>query len=216
MKIHIPFSGFYGTVHGDNLDECIHQFFRNEAGGDSNDGLVHRAQECCFQHFFVEYSRRYTESFSTEFGLSTLNFLALQSPREYNFITDRIVCDIGGMELMQIRKNVEPRALAAYVKERLAPANGFLPFYSDDVADWPDDVVNWDIGQIYLLMEVFAGWHFDLDGYEEYDLMEDSLDDMTEWAGECIPEIHRLCKIGDYVYKRSLRSTKKLVDSVCE
>lgn len=107
-----------------------------------------------------------------------LDFDSVDSPREYNFVSDACAVRIGAADLRRVRQYAEtiachadhetielsPEGLseedradgyytfADYVAERMRPRDGFSPFYSNDVRNW-GPVREWSCAQIELLFD---------------------------------------------------------------
>jgi hypothetical protein len=89
----IPFSGFYGSLHSSLLDDAETQLFSDDQGT-VHDTLQERFYRACdYRHVHTQYAKAYAQAFAEKLELP-LTFESLQSPREYNFTTDRIFCNI--------------------------------------------------------------------------------------------------------------------------
>ena len=209
LEIIIPFSGFYYSIHDDAINSEIERIFSDyETGCDVNNGLVDRAHmDGNFRHFFVEYAKAYVEAFADEFEIPSLKFKELDSPREYNFTTDKIVCEIDIRDVRRIMADIDKKELENRVKERFTSYDGFISFYSNDVNDWPSEVSDWDCNQLRTLLEVYAGATNEFDQWAEFNLMDDCSGNgyVTQWLEESIPSIERLYKIHDYLQERESR-----------
>lgn len=207
----IPFSGFYESLHDAALDDAMRNMFSDrETGCTLNEGLFWRAYDSCRWHeVMTDYAKEYAAQFAREFELSTMRFESLQSPKEYNFTTDRIFCEIDLEEAVWIRALVPDEILSAVAAEQFTSRDGFISFYSPNVADW-GDMEDWDHNQLGVLMVALVR-HVkgdDMDEWREVDLMEDVrcngyLDDMI-----CahIPEINRYLTLWDYLNNRLERA----------
>ena len=82
-------------------------------------------------------------------------FESLESPREYNFSTDRIFVDIPADEVRRMLAAVDPETLAQVAKDRHTTRSGFISFYSPWVGDW-GPVDDWDCNQIGTLVIAFV------------------------------------------------------------
>lgn len=201
----IPFAGFYYSVHDSELDCALEQMFSNYETGDAIDGLVSHASDACdWSQVFKEYAQEYTENFGKEFGIHTLKFESLESPKYYNFSTDRIFAHVDYEELQRIYNEVDKDELAIAIKDKFTSRSGFISFYANSIEEW-GPFEDWDFNQYGTLIEVFVG---ELDGYKEIDLMENArgnggLDNMISSA---IKDVGRLYKICDYLNKREKRN----------
>ena len=202
----IPFSGFYESLHDSAIDNAIKQEFSDD-NGNENAELSYRALDSAdFGTIRNEYAKEYTKGFSHEFGIKSLGFESLKSPREYNFTTDRIFCYIDYSELCGIVKTFDLAEFSAYVRERFTSRDGFISYYSADLADW-GRIESWDHNQCGTALEFYAmqenGGEFDQ--WAEYAIMEDSLCNgfLSELVWKNCPEMPRLYRVFEYLNKRA-------------
>lgn len=151
-EIRIPFSGFYNSWHDAALDDALEQAFSDDSGTldqDAHDAAFDRIN---WQSVHRAYVAEYARVLSNECAMPGLTFNRLVSPREYNFFTDEIICDLPADTLADIYQRSDKPALAALVAERLEARSGFIPFYSDDLEQW-GPFTEWEAPQIDLLIE---------------------------------------------------------------
>lgn len=167
VEIRIPFSGFYCSTHDAMLDDALENLFRDDFG-DTNDAEFDAAQSRINWHrVFIRYAEAYAEALGDDCNLTGLTFNRLVSPREYNFATDEIVCNIPADRLATIYADCDKLALAALVSERLRQRDGFIPFYSDDLSEW-GDFAEWEAPQIDLMIEAYCNEHCDAEWRDCY------------------------------------------------
>lgn len=198
VKIELPFSGFYESIHDKEIDdaiECSFQIgdFRN-ASEDEEYGMSDEKEQLIFDSIYAadvdwgairkEYCENFVEAFGEEFGL-TLTFDEMTSPREYNFSTDRIFCKVPREEIDKIRKEVEQhKDYPEYIREKFTSRDGFWSYYESDCKDeqWTRETL--DECQYRVIIEFWLdnicdsmgseGWHM-----EEYYLTNDF--EMSNW-----------------------------------
>jgi hypothetical protein len=206
----IPFAGFYESTHNVLLDDALEQMFSDRGTGcQINDDLVNYAQDAIdWRKVFIDYAKDYLENFDLWLGLD-LEITALESPREYNFVSDRIIATIPEASLLKAYTKVDKGVLIDVAKRRHTSYDGFYSFYNPDVSVW-GSVTEWDLNQIGTLLQALAedtvGGEFD--GWQQYDLMEQSmgngvLDEIICRNGG--PKLERLLKIRDYLEDRKER-----------
>lgn len=207
----IPFSGFYESIHDSEIDRALEQEF-SDSSGNANDGLVSRAFDWVnWRAVHVAYAKAYAEQFSEEFEILGLEFESLQSPREYNFTTDRVFVNIPDSEVIRILAETPRTTLDAVAAEWFTSRSGFSSFYSPDVDGW-GDLATWDHNQLGALVAAYVlhrreGERFDM--WAEYSLCEDfgSNGDLSNWLfTDCKPELLRIAKVGDYLRQREDRA----------
>lgn len=206
----VPFSGFYGTLHEDNLDRALAQMVEDHNG----DPLEFRQfedlwQTVSWQDARTEYAREYVDALNDEFNLA-IEFESLESPREYNFATDRIFVQIGRQEITRIALATRLSALDARIIDKFTSRSGFASFYPNRLKDWPESLADWDHNQIGTLLETYIHLeHGEFDQWAEHDLMESAqcngVFDSILW-GEMSPEGHRLANLAGYLRDREMRS----------
>lgn len=182
MKTTIPFDGFYQSLHDLELDEALRQMFEgrddiiNEAHNRCQWGLVH-----------ASYAKAYAEALADEFDIE-LTFDKIISPKEYNFETDRIVCDIAVTEVYLLREMTSEHPFRTLARERFTSRPGFISFYSPNVDDW-GPIESWDQNQVGTLLEAHINEQRDGDDLVEVELMESARCNgrIEEWITSAIP-----------------------------
>ena len=206
MLATIPFSGFYESLHSSAIDDSINQEFSDDYGMVNYD-LAYRAWESADWHEVHNvYAKEYASNFGHEFGIKSLAFESLQCPKEYNFITDRIFCNIDYAELCGIIKTFDLKAFADYVRERFTSRDGFISFYPAELSEW-GKVETWDHNQCGTALEFYAmqqnGGEFDQ--WAEYSIMENAISGgfLLEIVWKNCPAMPRLCRVFEYLTKRA-------------
>lgn len=209
----IPFSGFYHSMHDHSLDYALEQMFSDDRG-DPNEGLTSRAWDLVKWGMTHElYARAYVENFASEFEVP-MTFDELNSPREYNFVTDRIFVEVSVKDVRRVYDEivkVRRLDLVLMAKEMFTSRSGFSSFYSPDIESW-GEVESWDHNQLLCLFQTLVGEDFD--SWKQHELMEYEMcnggfDRMLEKAMCTTPEdeakAQRLWKISHYLCQREER-----------
>lgn len=153
----IPFTGFYETSHSAALDDCVEQFFQYDDHGNSNipdDMHFSTNYHSWFIAYATNYADAFNEFFKDEIGIDLgLEFESLESPKEYNFTTDRIFCHIGAEALQRLYDKVTTESLSKRVEARFTSRDGFASFYPSSLAAWPGNVMEYDHNQVDTLIE---------------------------------------------------------------
>lgn len=194
MKTTIPFTGFYCSEHDAALDDALEQMF------DDNADLMYRAHNVVnWAWVHNQYAREYVKAWASANDVNSLTFCELVSPREYNFSTDVIACEIPIEEVRRIRKRVGERRLQEVATELFTSRPGFHSFYSPYLADW-GPLEKWDHNQVGALMKALP----------EEASMEDAQCNgrLEEWLIQHNPKIERLLKVHDYLTARKERGIK--------
>lgn len=209
----IPFSGFYNSVHGAELDDALNQMF-SDGRGNPNENLVGRAFNLVnWVGAHTLYAEEYAVNFAAEFELPSMIFDDLNSPREYNFVTDRIFVNVSIEDVRSAFERVTPLTLTDKAEEMFTSRSGFISFYTPDWTSW-GQVEEWDHNQLFCLFTALAEDHFgeEFDSWKECGLMENDrgngvIDRILEEA-MCVDhkeEVTRLWNISDYLRQREER-----------
>lgn len=204
----IPFAGFYNSIHNANIDDAENQLFTDrDTGTENNEGLQARfSDKCDYWKVYDKYARVYAEHFAEDFKIPSLKFVELDSPREYNYSTDVIVCSISRADLRAVYKSVDKKELADHVRENCTSRSGFMSFYDPDLSTW-GYVDKWEMPQIKLLLDVHcAGEVGDFSEHEVYCMESYSGNGYFDnWLSEACPISNRLFAIHDYLQIREAR-----------
>lgn len=213
-EVNIPFSGFYNSWHDDAIERELQQIFSDENGCNYHSELWQIGFDGCdHSSVFLDYSRDYVESFATECGIYSARFSGMESPREYNFSSDRVFAKITLSELRRIHAATDSDTLDAMARERFTSRSGFISSYSNDPKEW-GDLADWDHNQTGTLIRAY--WDDTQDEWNtetEFALMEDAsgngylgnwvwdaLNDKAERAANLAYKLRERCerKTGNY------------------
>ncbi len=176
MNITLPFQGFYESLWSSGIDQEQDSFVENylednpsAESSNIHDGIWRHAN---YKKAYLEVTKAYTQAFQNWINAEcqtdiTFNFDELTSPKEYNFTTDRIFCNISEVDVLKLVGLVTWAEIADVAKETFTSRDGFISFYSPDIDTW-GDVSTWDHNQLgCLLAAVVASvgdddWEFNL------------------------------------------------------
>lgn len=209
MIIQIPFSGFYDSIHSINIEyELDCGIFTDHATGCTNyDRLSELFYNAIDWHQSrLDYAREYVDNFNREFGLN-LVFESMTSPREYNFSTDRIFCEIDKKDLRQIVRQTPKERLIKHAVAMFTSRDGFSSFYDNNYLSW-GRIETWDFNQLHCLLMAWLETEHDVAEWydEEIYLMVDSQG--NGFYSELIYKHcsdKRLFKVADYLNARAAR-----------
>ncbi|MBU0564894.1 MAG: hypothetical protein KJ890_15500 [Gammaproteobacteria bacterium] len=205
MLTTLPFSGFYQSFHDADLDDALQQMFTDDHGI-CNDKLFARAYGMVrWGLVHANYAAAYAKDLAYEFKVA-LTFHKLESPREYNFETDRIICEISLDEVKRLRAETSEKPFRDFARQRFTSRSGFISFYPPDVDGW-GDIETWDLNQVGTLLEAYIeeqhGGRFD--HVDELEIMESARANgrLDEWIIKATSGIGRLLTIYDYLQERA-------------
>ena len=114
-EIHLNFGGFYGyhDEHIDSLIECL------EIDSNSVD----------YTATYKDYAKEWLHTFNSEHDLD-FNFIGIDSPRFYNYSTDKIKVNIDALQCHILKRDYTRNVdFITYANERLKSSSGFISFY---------------------------------------------------------------------------------------
>ena len=147
----IPFSGFYESIHDSYMNDVLEM---REAEIDDID----------WGNVFEEYAKEYVKKLAEWMEVS-LEYEELVSPREYNFMSDRIFAKISRSDFAKILCAVRGEALNDKVKEMFTSRSGFISNYPNRISEW-GRISTWDHNQIGTVLAAYV------DKYRESDDIE--------------------------------------------
>ena len=117
--------------------------------------------------FYLNYFKDELSDFFKSIGVLSLEFIKVDSPKYYNYSTDKLVCDI------KIDKNVFIHELRKhnfddweqFLKDNFTPCDGFISFYPDTTMEW-DELINEEIEGDNVIIETLL--QFYLEQNEEF------------------------------------------------
>lgn len=216
MLTTVPFSGFYNTSHEALIDDTVERMFSDRATGcHRNEGLEAKLQELWdFSKVMEAYCKAYTAKFA-EGAVVTLHFDDVDSPKEYNFTTDRIFAYITLKDVKSLFTGATLTRLKALVKETFTSRSGFISSYSNDLKEW-GRIETWDHNQVGTLLQAYADEHMassSVDGFDmwaEHALMEDAQSNghLDNWVceGADKKKLDQLFTVHDYLERRKERA----------
>ena len=202
--VRIPFAGFYNSDHDSELDNAVEQMAADPETGDPVGGLgLYLMTHANWQAIHKEYAKHYVEVLAENIE-AKYQFYDMLVTREYNFSTDIILVKITLEELQRLYAKLGREAVADHIRVELAPRSGFVPFYSNDINDWPADVAKWDDVQLGLILGLYVTKTVDS---TETELMENFRANgrFEEWIESNTPKIDQFYNVKDYLIERKNR-----------
>tara|TARA_R110002153_G_scaffold211446_1_gene364091 strand:- start:571 stop:1083 length:513 start_codon:yes stop_codon:yes gene_type:complete len=112
----LNFGGFYHSEHSETIENNIESY-----GYDWED--------VDYKKTHLNYCNAYLNKLSEELEIN-LTFIQLDSPREYNFTTDKIFCSISNKDFKALLDAYDTKELFNYIEEQSKSRDGFSSFYS--------------------------------------------------------------------------------------
>lgn len=155
----IPFNGFYNTWELNVIEQSVDSYFQDDSGEPVQpfaDKLNSAIDYCkMFNLFAIDYCKALADTAKDKGSKKfKLNFKELKSPREYNFETDVIFCEVSERWVKWFYDHTSTPYLREVAREWFTSRSGFISFYSPDIEDW-GDLRDWDCNQLGALFEAF-------------------------------------------------------------
>lgn len=130
QEIFINFGGFYGSIHEAQIETQFEAY---------EDNIDTGANERDWTKTQINYAKKYLkkiEQFLFNEGVETkFKFVRIESPRQYNFETDKIAVNIlkkHQKSIINFVNNNFSNELIELVKTQTTPRDGYRPFYTFD------------------------------------------------------------------------------------
>lgn len=146
------FPGFYNTELEAVIDQELEQ--QAEYGGEELEAVFDRYN---FQAGMMAIAQEWVEAFARRAKVR-LQFEQMESPKEYNFRTDRAFALIDPEEVKRIEPARHSEAFAQVLADWFTSRDGFYSFYSNtpDGKEWQKPVEGWDHNQISALLAAYV------------------------------------------------------------
>jgi hypothetical protein len=145
----IPFSGFYKSIHDSYMDDALE---------------MREAEVSDWRNVFEEYAKEYVKKLAEWMDVS-LEYEELISPKEYNFMNDRIFAEISRSDFAKILCAVRGTTLNNKVRQMFTSRSGFISHYPNRISEL-GRISTWDHNQIGAVLAAYV------DKYRESDDIE--------------------------------------------
>lgn len=141
-KIAIPFDGFYESFAMHSIESAAEMMEANDYSVD-------------FKSFAKNYVDLYTDWLENDPETPLkMEFIELYSPREYNFETDKIYCEIEVNDLVTFHLALlADEEAQERINDRFKSRSGFASFYGEFCIDWKTKALaDWDENELSILL----------------------------------------------------------------
>lgn len=195
LIINIPFASFYNSMFSAELDSVQERFVEYEVEKNPglnpdipNEALWHCADYGkAYDHIARAYVDQFNQHLIDEYELDLdLKFESLQSPREYNFQTDRIFCEISEENVRKLREAVSDPALRQAIRERFTSRSGFISSYPNHLNAWNPNPLLWDHNELGTLLVALLdddeGWDWKIwERMQDRNVFDVAFDKCVNW-----------------------------------
>ena len=186
VLVEVPFTGLYESQHSMHIEDAMAHPFTDDCG-DLIASLYDRADQLpfCYRTTHNAYAREYAATVMASLGIPDTDwfFEALDSPREYNFVSDRVFVKLTPSRAQSITTRVLTHLHSEFVRQcrdTMTSRDGFCSWYDPDYTTWgiPD---TWDHNQFGALFVVYCRdvLDEDLDEWQSY-YATDNIDNMVD------------------------------------
>lgn len=167
IKTTINFGGFYNSIHDGNIEWACESFYSDDNGACDWDIILDNVDFKKLHKVYIDlYCDLFSDWLKENYNLAIkFKNISLSSPREYNFETDKILCDINHDENESLINAMYAKpAFLDWVKDRTKSRSGFISFYDFN------DVMN-DKNEIFSVyaLEYLASEYEHSDFMNDYD-----------------------------------------------
>ena len=124
----LAFGGFYDSLHSDIIDSQAER--RIEDFNELQPQSIQIDWESIdYKRTHLNYCNAYLNRLSEELEIG-LTFISLDSPKYYNFTTDKIFCSLSNKDFKALLSAYDTKELFNYIEEHSKSRDGFSSFYS--------------------------------------------------------------------------------------
>lgn len=171
LQINLPdFDGFYNTI----LDDLYEITDDIENYGDVTEEEYNTINwKEVYKSIGEEYTYQYWEQNKEqlkELGINNIKFIKIDSPRFYNYSTDKLVVEVDFNSRAiktKIKELKDSYSFKQYIKENYSSFSGFYSFYSNDSNTWTEEYLK-KITKDNIILEGFLMYYMEND-FIDYD-----------------------------------------------
>jgi len=136
MKTTIEFGGFYESIHDSHIDMMTNNYFDDTPLQDDENNFEYFDWSAIHKSYIKSYCYKLEEYIKDNYEID-IDFknISMHSPKEYNFATDVINCDVIKKKIELLNKELlKDEKFLEYLKESTQSYDGFMSFYTYDQA----------------------------------------------------------------------------------
>jgi hypothetical protein len=216
----IPFQGFYNSLYSHAIDSEVEssidwfseEYQLTEA---QRDTLANGYLEKNISEFYHNVAKDYAEAFiyeierETELSLDA-NFESMESPKEYNFQTDRLFIELPETSAVAFINYVlanHKEELEELIAQRFTSRDGFWSNYDNTLEAWGDPN-EWDYNQLGTCFEIFE--YLEDEIYDSYNLYESIYNGLADTLSDAANKMLDRCLEKKEIREANERAQLKL------
>mgnify|MGYP003657014132 FL=1 len=136
MKTTIEFGGFYESIHDSHIDMMTNNYFDDTPLQDDENNFEYFDWSAIHKSYIKSYCYKLEEYIKDNYEID-IDFknISMNSPKEYNFATDVINCDVIKKKIELLNKELlKDEKFLEYLKDSTQSYDGFMSFYTYDQA----------------------------------------------------------------------------------
>ena len=196
----IPFQGFYNSLYSyaiegeieSSLDWYTEDYNLSEAQRETlENGYLEKNVSKFYHNVSKDYAEAFIYEIERETGLSLdANFESMESPKEYNFQTDRLFIELPETSAVAFINYVlanHKEELEKLIAQRFTSCSGFISHYDNTLEAWGNPS-EWDLNQLGTCFEIFEYLEDEIyDSYNIYESIHNGLmDTLSDAANKII------------------------------
>ena len=196
----IPFQGFYNSLYSyaiegeieSSLDWYTEDYNLSEAQRETlENGYLEKNVSKFYHNVSKDYAEAFIYEIERETGLSSdARFESMESPKEYNFQTDRLFIELPETSAVAFINYVlanHKEELEKLIAQRFTSCSGFISHYANTLEAWGNPS-EWDLNQLGTCFEIFEYLEDEIyDSYNIYESIHNGLmDTLSDAANKII------------------------------
>ena len=170
----VPFAGFCESSHDQAIDFAEEQMFIDDSGEILNENLYEMFySNVNYGYVRNKYAKAYVKALAQVIGIP-LDYEEMQSPREYNFTTDRLFAKLDRSSLAAMLRVVRGKRLDDKINAWFTSRSGFVSHYPNKLSLWPR-ISDWDHNQVGCVLACY------IDNLRACRQIEDECGIAAEW-----------------------------------
>ena len=170
LEVQIPFPGFYNTFIGEEPVSAHNRYneWREENGEEPlREPDWHKVNQVIV--------KSWVENFLRDCGMdlaslkTALKTVSVDSPREYNYRTDRVFVTVPAGFMADLLAKVDKKELCNVVKSHCESRSGFVSSYPSDYWKWPS-IKSWDHNHAHLVLQAYMLQALDAESITDLEL----------------------------------------------
>jgi hypothetical protein len=179
IEVRIPFQGFYESIAGREAEDLAFIDWPGRDEGETHQDELEGDRADHFNDWYCDNYKQYEAQIAELYIVNLfeeirgktgydcrpdLKSILIDSPRQYNFGTDRLFVNVPASKMIKLFNAVDKNILMEEVKENFTSYDGFISHYENDIAKF-GPAITWDHNQWAVVIESLIK-QYDIDTME--------------------------------------------------